>query len=264
MLKTRLISAFVLLVLLGLLLSLGNSFVWQGAITLLIGLAAWEWARLSGVAASPAQWGYGAAVALFTYWGLTQNVHDSLWLWLVGVWVGIVPILFYQHVKTQGQWRLRQLPLLMLGFVILFPFAWVLFHALIRFGPAEVVWWMALVWAADSDAYFAGRAFGRHKLAPTISPGKTWEGVAGGAAAALILAWVGAQWFDVGLMQAVLLGLIAAVSFVGDLLESLLKRWAGLKDSSQLIPGHGGVLDRLDSLLFALPWMWLVMMGVAG
>jgi len=157
-------------------------------------------------------------------------------------------------------------PLLLLGFVVLFPFAWALFHALVRFGPEVVLWWMALVWLADSGAYFAGRAFGRHKLAARISPGKTWEGVLGGAVAALLGAWLGAYWLAERGVPDFLhglffwLGLIAALSVLGDLFESVLKRWAGVKDSSELIPGHGGVLDRIDSLLFALPWMWVVAM----
>ncbi len=261
MLKTRLISAVILLVLLAFLLGMGHSGIWQVALSVLVGLAAWEWARLSGLESQSGRWGYGIALTLFTYWGLVQHVHDSLLVWLLVAWLGVVPILFYQHVRSAGKWRLGQLPLLMLGVVVLFPFAWSLFHGLIRFGTLEVLWWMAMVWAADTGAYFAGRQFGRHKLAQMISPGKTWEGVAGGALAAMSVAGIGGLWFETTWWQVLLLGGIAAVSFVGDLLESLLKRWAGLKDSSHLIPGHGGVLDRIDSLLFALPWMWLVMMG---
>ena len=118
---------------------------------------------------------------------------------------------------------------------------WVLFLLLLAFG-------------ADSGAYFAGRAFGRVRLAPSVSPGKTWEGVFGGLALALLLAWLAAPWLGVPpgrLLPVALCG--ATFSVVGDLLESLCKRSAGLKDSGSLFPGHGGVLDRIDSLLYTAP-----------
>jgi phosphatidate cytidylyltransferase len=125
---------------------------------------------------------------------------------------------------------------------------------------------MALVWVADIAAYFAGRAFGRRKLAPAISPGKTWEGVAGAVVG--VLAYGGAVFnfsplagklpLSVPLL-ALLLVTLTAVSVMGDLFESLLKRQAGIKDSSQLLPGHGGVLDRIDALTSALPLSALIL-----
>jgi phosphatidate cytidylyltransferase len=135
---------------------------------------------------------------------------------------------------------------------------------------ARSPWWligvMALVAAADIGAYFAGRAFGRHKLAPSISPGKTWEGVAGGLVAVAIYAVVigamtgklaGSGW----LMLIAAAFLLVAVSILGDLFESMIKRQAGMKDSSQLLPGHGGILDRIDSLTAALPLAVLATLG---
>jgi len=122
---------------------------------------------------------------------------------------------------------------------------------------------MALVWCADVAAYFTGRALGRHKLAPKVSPGKTWEGAAGGVLAAIVWVLASAQWdgsFGAALAQRhslpvviLLTTLLAALSIVGDLYESLLKRRAGVKDSSALLPGHGGVLDRIDALLPVAP-----------
>ena len=121
---------------------------------------------------------------------------------------------------------------------------------------------MAVVWVADIAAYFTGRAFGRRKLAPSISPGKTWEGAAGAAVAVLafgfgVLAMRGAELQGGVAVIAVVLLAWTAVSIVGDLFESLLKRQAGLKDSGNILPGHGGILDRIDSLTSTLPMVAL-------
>jgi phosphatidate cytidylyltransferase len=126
-------------------------------------------------------------------------------------------------------------------------------------GPWRVVLLLAILMVADSAAYFAGRALGRHKMAPSISPGKTWEGAAagllGGVLGALGVRAAGLP--DLPLLDAAALGaLVAAVGAAGDLAESLLKRWAGVKDSGHLFPGHGGMLDRLDSLLFGAPVLY--------
>jgi phosphatidate cytidylyltransferase len=126
-------------------------------------------------------------------------------------------------------------------------------------GPWRLVLLLAIIMVADSAAYFAGSAFGRHKLAPSISPGKTWEGalaaLGGGILGALAVRALGLP--ELPAAHAVALGaLVAAVGTVGDLAESLLKRWAGVKDSGRLFPGHGGMLDRLDSLLFGAPVLY--------
>jgi phosphatidate cytidylyltransferase len=117
-----------------------------------------------------------------------------------------------------------------------------------------LIWVFMLAWGADIGAYFAGHAFGRRKLAPRVSPGKTWEGVIGGLALALAVCALGAFWLTpgwVGWLPVIVL--LVAVSVFGDLFESVLKRATGVKDSGTLLPGHGGVLDRIDSLLAVLP-----------
>jgi phosphatidate cytidylyltransferase len=117
---------------------------------------------------------------------------------------------------------------------------------------------MALVWVADISAYFVGRAFGRHKLAPAISPGKTWEGASGAILGGLLYVFLLRQYGNLPLTLSVaaivpVTAVLVAISIIGDLFESMIKRQAGVKDSSQLLPGHGGVLDRIDSLTSTLP-----------
>ncbi|ORU93114.1 MAG: phosphatidate cytidylyltransferase [Cycloclasticus sp. symbiont of Bathymodiolus heckerae] len=122
-------------------------------------------------------------------------------------------------------------------------------------GPDLLMYLLLLIWTADSGAYFAGRAFGQHKLSPVISPGKSLEGVAGGLLACFVLAFFGAQYFSVG-SSVLFIGMsifIALISVYGDLFESLMKRRADVKDSGAILPGHGGILDRIDSLIAAGP-----------
>ena len=127
-------------------------------------------------------------------------------------------------------------------------------------GWAWVLLAMMITWGGDTSAYFAGRAFGRHKLYPAISPGKSWEGAVGGLAGSALFALLAWWWFfdDLGPLHAVALALVAgAIGQAGDLVESMLKRSVGVKDSGKLLPGHGGLLDRIDALIFAAPVVWL-------
>ena len=127
-------------------------------------------------------------------------------------------------------------------------------------GPILFMYVLCIVWLADIGAYFAGRRWGRHKLAPVISPGKTWEGVVGGVLGALTFCFVARATFfsALTLTDALIVGVATSVlAPVGDLVESLLKRSAGVKDSGRLIPGHGGILDRIDALLFVGAFVFL-------
>ena len=121
-------------------------------------------------------------------------------------------------------------------------------------GPALVMTLLAIVWAADTGAWMAGRRYGRMRLAPRVSPGKTWEGVAGGMVAAMATGAAAASWMGIALAEALpAVALAAGASVVGDLYESLAKRRAGVKDSGRILPGHGGLLDRIDGLAAASP-----------
>ena len=226
-------------------------------------LGLWEWTLLSGTPAPTARAAYLAAnVSMMTAlaWAagsglpvlqMAAYVGVGWWL-LVLVWLSRFD---FASVDSFGSRVLK----LVAGSLSVIP-AWAALCWLHMTGPDGHAWALyalMIVWLADTGAYFVGVRFGKHKLAPRISPGKSWEGFAGGLAATLLLAVAGLPLLglDWGVLPTLLLLTAAAALFsvAGDLFESLLKRHAGAKDSSHLIPGHGGVLDRVDSLLAALP-----------
>lgn len=246
---------------------------------LFIAAAAWEWARLVGyrqlpALSSAALMALGCAFAWNA--GLLQQSLQAWWIAIGLLWViGGTVLLRGGTAFWSGLWPGVRLAL---GFLILFA-AWLAVAQARLVGVNFLLSILALVWAADICAYFVGRSLGgrfvHRKLAPSISPGKTWEGFWGGMAGVLVLAIVWA-WLDTHMQPAspslfshllagdrwfllpAFVGL-AAMSVVGDLAESLLKRSAGQKDSSRLLPGHGGVLDRIDALLPTMPlalWMY--------
>jgi phosphatidate cytidylyltransferase len=230
--------------------------------------AAWEWAGLAG-------WNRGARAA---YAAATASLGVALlfappaafatgWPPAVAAPLLVAATLFWAALMPlwlRGRWRLpRGAGAALLGWLLLLA-AWVALVQLQARSPWIVLAAMGIVWVADTAAYFAGRAFGRRKLAPTISPGKSWEGVYGAlVAVAAYAAWLLPQARDHGVLPEVHPGLAAAwiavavllalLSVGGDLFESLLKRHAGVKDSGRTLPGHGGVLDRIDALLAAMP-----------
>jgi phosphatidate cytidylyltransferase len=269
MLKQRVITAVVLLALL--LPALFAASPWPFAVLtlLLIGAAGWEWGRLNQAG--------GASIAMGVL--LALDCADALWfgwaarapawawwpvaaLWIVG---GAFALrggpAGWPHIPVVLRW--------VLGLLLLWA-AWLAIANARSIGINFILSVFCLVWVADIAAYFGGRAFGRRKLAPTISPGKSWEGVWAGMAGVIVLAFVW-RWLDgsqpvdspslfsriegrfgwPGLLAGAVL--LAAMSVVGDLFESLVKRSAGAKDSSGLLPGHGGVLDRVDALLPVFP-----------
>jgi len=271
MLRQRVITALVLLALLLPALAASSPLPFALFTLVLISAAGWEWARLNGVARPLPALASGALLAALCAISLARlpQIGALAGLWWAGaaLWVaGLVPVLR----RGPAGWPAWPVALRWaLGLALLW-LAWLALAQARTIGINFLLSTLCVVWAADIAAYFAGRAFGRRKLAPTISPGKSWEGVYGGVAGVLLLAvgwqWLEAQWvFDSpslflvlrqrfgwgGLALAALA--LAALSVAGDLFESLVKRAAGAKDSSQLLPGHGGVLDRVDALLPVLP-----------
>ncbi|GAB3628576.1 Phosphatidate cytidylyltransferase [Pandoraea terrae] len=263
MLKTRVITAVVLLLILLPVIFAGTpaQFAWLAAI--IVTAAGWEWARLMGMGGVGA--GFYGAVSLATV-ALTWRSGLALshvWLKPAALfWVLAGPYALMRRPATKGVWRAL---LLCAGPVVLVA-AWQALCLAREHGIAFLLSVLVIVWIADTGAYFAGRTFGRRKLAPSISPGKSWEGAIGGwllvmaAAAGVLFSGLSAPTIvshlrdTVGLSAGILLlTLLVAFSVVGDLFESQLKRQAGVKDSSHLLPGHGGVLDRIDALLPVLP-----------
>jgi phosphatidate cytidylyltransferase len=194
-------------------------------------------------------WLYGAiaAAALVALFMAGDAVARIAFAAAALFWVLLVPLWLARRVRAD-----QRLALMPAGVVVLVPAA----LALALLSPQYVLQVLVLVWIADSAAYFVGRKWGRRKLAPSISPGKTWEGAAGGLLGAAAYAIIGSNfvggnaWWPAYLAVAVLL---AILSIVGDLFESAVKRQAGAKDSGALLPGHGGILDRIDSATAVLP-----------
>lgn len=270
MLVTRIKTAVVLFVLIFLVLFVLPGWTWIVFASLLAGLGFWEWLRLT-----PAP--YTSPIARIVLALLLGNVLAALALaapvflmaWLTGIsllvgsvfWLLVVPLWLVKR------WELRQ-PFLhfIVGLVLLVP-AWCALVSLKSVPPEPwlLLATMAVPWIADIGAYFAGKQFGKRKLAPAISPGKTWEGVAGAAVCMMIYAIAMNQVGGIftALSVPVLL-LLLVLSVTGDLFESLMKRQAGIKDSSQLLPGHGGVLDRIDSQLSVLPVALLMIILAVG
>jgi len=227
-------------------------------------LGAWEWANLSGITNKIGRVVYTLATSAILYllWALELEQQTELLYGAFAWWI-LAFVLVRTHPKFTSFWSATPVRLLM-GLVILIPM-WIGFVQIKSYPHSGylIVFVMLLVWGADVGAYFAGRAFGKHKLAPNVSPGKTWEGVLGGVIVTTLVAIAGGILLqdkihmDLSIKQWTLLFvatlLVTAVSVVGDLIESMMKRHRGIKDSSNLLPGHGGVMDRIDSMTAALP-----------
>ena len=266
MLKARLISAAILvpLVVYGVLYLSTEVFALLLGGVLLAG--AWEWSRLVPLQHLPARLAFtvvvGGLMGLLWQAGLTQFITPLL---LLGFVWWLVALFWLSRPQLGGQASLLSVNLKMLaGLLVIIP-AWAALTGLHAHssggGPKLVLMLLVMVWLADSGAYFAGRQWGRTKLAPVVSPGKTWEGVYGGLLVSLVFAALAGGLYSRSLKWTLTFMLVALMavlfSVAGDLLESLMKRQSGIKDSGSIIPGHGGILDRIDSMLAAAP-MFLI------
>ena len=255
-LKQRIITAAILMVVVfvGVLL-LPNPVFAVLSLIALISIGGWEWSRL--VTLEDFHRGlFVAWLLLLAY--MAYQWDDSRWVFIVlgVVWwaVALVLLSIYESGTTlykDHKWLLR-----IAAFFVLVP-AWVAIITLHQHYPQLVLYLILLVASADTGAYFAGKAFGKNKLAPELSPGKTKEGMLGGLTGALVLSVFAAGYFALPAQDwfyfIALSVAVALISVAGDLFESLIKREAGQKDSGNILPGHGGILDRIDGLLAALP-----------
>jgi phosphatidate cytidylyltransferase len=234
---------------------------------LLITVGAWEWANMADITRPIARAGYVLATGAILF-GMLE-VPAIVVLWGALFWWVVCFLLVRSYPRGWERWSSVSARAVM-GLFVLVP-AWVGLNHLrtggFQFGDSAnnlllILYVFCIVWVADIGAYFAGRAFGRAKLAPRVSPGKSWAGVWGGVAAVgvfALLIGVLAQAGGGDIVLLILASLVTgAISVVGDLMESMLKRSRGIKDSSQLLPGHGGVMDRVDSLTAAIPVFALI------
>jgi phosphatidate cytidylyltransferase len=268
MLKTRILTALVLLLVFVPVTIYAPLWGFGALVGVVVMCAAWEWARLLKIHAMGATCYAGvvavAIVIVARFWRDAPALYEVASVF----WVVVGPyVLMRRPALAAGAWRV----FLLAAGLMVFAACWRALLDARQISVAFVLSLLLVVWLADIGAYFAGKAFGRHKLAPAISPGKTWEGAAGGWAlgmvvAAAALAWhvfeptlyscLAARW---GVGRAlVMLTVLVALSVMGDLFESTLKRQAGMKDSGTLLPGHGGVFDRIDALLPVLPLAMLL------
>jgi phosphatidate cytidylyltransferase len=265
MLKTRVLTGCVLgsLLLLGLFLLPPRWGVPAFGLVFIIG--AWEWAGFGALQTPVARASYALIVALLLLLSWRWSGDPAHLLILLSVACAWWVVAFFWLILAPT--RHRPSVTLLCGVAVLVP-AFVALaslqissHGFAR-GPFIVLWLVLMVCAADIGAYFAGRALGRRKLAPHVSPGKTWEGAVGGMLAVMLVAAAGAVYFKLAVPAAIAFGFgVGFFSIVGDLTESMFKRAAALKDSGTLLPGHGGLLDRLDSVTAAAPLYALGLFG---
>jgi len=279
MLKLRIITALVL----------GPLIIWSvlsfshPAIAIemaaILCLAAWEWARLAGIKNQPGRIGFAIFIAVVIA-AIALLIHlDSSYilsgLYLTGIfWLFALVMVINSNrtvIKTLTKISFPGVAgSLLFGVGILAGsfLSIVALHRDVKYGAYYILALLILIWVADTAAYFSGKAFGKHKLAVNVSPGKSWEGVIGGMIATIIAAYLLTLYLNIdpeNILSFILVAVIAiSFSIVGDLTESLFKRRVGVKDSSQILPGHGGILDRIDSLTAAAPifTLGLIMLGV--
>lgn len=281
MLKQRVLTAVVLapLVIAGIFFLPLQLFVIAVAGVTLLGH--WEWTKFVSASSRFSAFVFPAATLLGTLFALPVTSDGLEWsaasgsaLAIAGaVWWLIATVMVLRYPKGTSGWTGNSVAQQGFGILTLLPFLWsVLLLRAYQYeqspllGAKMVLLVCLLVWAADTGAYFAGKNFGKRKMAPSVSPNKTVEGLIGGVIAAVTVTLTAAHYFSIPFSSLVMLGLVALLtsfaSVLGDLAESMFKRVAGVKDSGSILPGHGGILDRIDSLTAAFPvftvlYFWL-------
>lgn len=264
MLKQRIITAVILIpaVLAAIFILPVQHFAVLMAVVLLV--AAWEWSNIMGVEGVLKRCAYVALLALIQLtlyismdFALTEpTMLEMLVLSLALAWWVLALVWVMRFPQSSRQWGNSVALKGLMGLLVLVP-AWLALARLQAQNPWWVMYVMAIVWGADTGAYFVGRKWGRRKLALQVSPGKSVEGVLGGFMVTLMIAGLVAIQIDLSAYQflgfILLTGFVCLASVLGDLLESMMKRHRGIKDSSHILPGHGGILDRIDSLTAAAP-----------
>ena len=270
MLKQRIVTALILVALLLLALASLPAAVFSSLVMLAVMVAGWEWSQLAKINSVMARVGY--LLVLFTlllvtnqllnvYGTFDQQLSSQICLFALVLWA--ICFLWIQGYPSSTILWGRPLVIACIGLVFLLT-TWIALTAIVLFENGKWLLLLAIIVVAVADVggFFAGKLYGRHKLAPIISPGKTWEGFAGALMLQLVLI-AGLKLFLPALAitdLAILIIPVALLSVVGDLFESMLKRHAGVKDSGSLLPGHGGVLDRLDGIMAALPMFWVLLL----
>ncbi|ALO34330.1 phosphatidate cytidylyltransferase [Colwellia sp. MT41] len=248
-----------------------------GLLMAIIAIGAWEWARFIGLTNTIQRlayvwvttaligllwWYLPVDTAWFTVTGLPFELTSLLWLSVI--WWFFAALLMFSYPKSSTLWAKNRLVIGLFGWLTLVP-TWLAFmilrthnYTLDEYHGAQLLMYLfMLVWSADVGAYFIGKAMGKHQLMPNVSPGKTREGFLGGVFCAVILTLVvgiSLHWTSKQFISALLVTvLISSISVIGDLTESMFKRQAGVKDSGAILPGHGGILDRIDSLTATAP-----------
>jgi phosphatidate cytidylyltransferase len=273
MLKQRLLTVAVVLPLFVGLIYLAPNAVWAAISAVAVSAGAFEWARLGGL--SPvgrsvfvAVVGVSCAILLLLSVLLAQTLFDSrilypLCLLATLFWILLVPAVLHFRWQLRQPWNST-----IVGWLVLVP-TW-LAAVMMQRAPECLMLFLGAIWIADTAAYFTGRLFGRRKLAPRISPGKTIEGLAGAYVAVLVYITIVLRVYLPEAQLATYVSLwafgfiLTSLSVEGDLFESWVKRQAGAKDSGDLLPGHGGILDRIDSVTATIPFALLFFKGIVA
>jgi phosphatidate cytidylyltransferase len=271
MLKQRILTALVLVPLALWVVLFASHEVFAWVMMAVIAIAAHEWGMLCGLSGiSQSVFAAVGVLLMVIAWNATQPLDYQLLLWIVSaVWSGLTLWLILQRSELKSH-RGIFYPGLIIGMSLLFVawFAVVQIHGIENHGSHLMMALLLMIWIADTGAYFAGRAFGRRKLSPKVSPGKSWEGVIGGLSGVAVFGWLLSfhDYFQSvnPLLLSLLSMFVAIVSVGGDLFESRIKRQRGVKDSGKILPGHGGIYDRIDSVIAAAPVYLLGLNLIAG